>query len=152
MVAVHVGKLHAAEELLLGEMLGNAGQVQSSLPVVALVQVIFVLEDLLGREGRGNPTSPACSAQFSPRQHTTHHPLAPQAALCQTGYYSPKGLQIEQEHYLAAGSPGSRITGDRAEPYSQTGRRLVSNSITQNLGCKRTELWRGNGLQVSPSP
>lgn len=72
MVAVHVGKLHAAKELLLGEVLGNVGQVQSSLPVVALVQVIFVLEDFLGREGQGNPTSPACRAQFSLRHCATH--------------------------------------------------------------------------------
>ena len=69
MVAVHVGKLHAAKELLLGEVLGDVGQVQSSLMVVALVQVVFVLEDFLGREGWGNPTSPACRAQFSPRHN-----------------------------------------------------------------------------------
>lgn len=77
MVAVHVGKLHAAKELLLGEVLGDVGQVQSSLPVVALIQVIFVLEDFLGREGQGNPTSPACRAQFSPRHYTAHHSTRP---------------------------------------------------------------------------
>lgn len=37
MVAVHVGKLHTAKELLLGEVLSYVGQVQSSLPVVALI-------------------------------------------------------------------------------------------------------------------
>lgn len=75
MVAVHVGKLHAAKELLLGELLGNVGQVQSPLTVVALIQVIFILEDFLGREGQGNPTSLACRARFSLRHYTTHHSL-----------------------------------------------------------------------------
>lgn len=70
MVAVHVGKLHTAKELLLGEVLGNVSQVQSSLTVVALIQVIFVLEDFLGREGQSNLTSPACKAWFSPRHYT----------------------------------------------------------------------------------
>lgn len=65
MVAVHVGKLHTAKELLLGQMLGNVGQVQSSLPVVALIQVIFVLEDFLGRAGQDNATSPAYQFQCS---------------------------------------------------------------------------------------
>ena len=72
MVAVHVGKLHTAKELLLGQVVGDVGQIQSSLTVVALIQVIFVLEDFLGREGWGNPTSSACRAQFSPRHYTTH--------------------------------------------------------------------------------
>lgn len=63
MVAVHVGKLHTAEELLLGEVLGNVGQVESPLPVVALVQVVFVLENFLGREGRGKLISHTCRAQ-----------------------------------------------------------------------------------------
>lgn len=77
MVAVHVGKLHAAKELLPGELLGNVGQVQRSLTVVALIQVIFILEDFLGREGQGNSTSPACRAQFSLRHYTTHHSPQP---------------------------------------------------------------------------
>lgn len=60
MVAVHVGKLHTAKELLLGQMLGNVRQVQGSLPVVALIQVVFVLEDFLGKGEQGNAISPAC--------------------------------------------------------------------------------------------
>lgn len=71
MVAVHVAKLHAAKQLLLGEVLGDVGQVQSSLPVVALIQVVFVLEDFLEREGQGNPTSLARRVQFRPRWYTT---------------------------------------------------------------------------------
>lgn len=68
MVAVHVGKLHTAKQLLLGQMLGNVGQVQGSLPVVTLIQVIFVLKDFLGKEGQDNATSPAksSSAQGTP--------------------------------------------------------------------------------------
>lgn len=82
MVAVHVGKLHTAKELLLGEVLSYVGQVQSSLPVVALIQVVFVLEDFLGRERQGNPTLPACRARLQTK--ALHHPPlspAPLAAL-----------------------------------------------------------------------
>lgn len=63
MVAVHIGKLHTAKELLLGEVLGNVGQVESPLPVVALVQVVFVLKDFLGREGWGKFILHACRGQ-----------------------------------------------------------------------------------------
>lgn len=78
MVAVHVGKLHTAKELLLGQMLGNVRQVQGSLPVVALIQVVFVLEDFLGKGNRAMPSHLPAEAP--------HHPqlsLAPRAALSQ---------------------------------------------------------------------
>lgn len=74
MAAVHVGKLHAAKELLLGEVVGNVGQVQSSLAVVALVQVVFVLEDFLQGEGQENLSPPARRAQLSPRYHIHNSP------------------------------------------------------------------------------
>lgn len=111
MVAVHVGKLHTAKELLLGEVLGNVGQVQSSLTVVALIQVIFVLEDFLGREGQSNPTSSACRAWFSPRHYTTRLSPRPHSSPVSARWpQQPQGAPGSQEDYLAAGSPRSRIT------------------------------------------
>lgn len=98
MVAVHVGKLHTPKELLLGQVMGNVGQVQSSLTVVALIQVVFVLENFLGKEEQGNPTSPACRAWFSLNHHTTHHSPSPhKAASTQPRRYSHKKLQFDQE-------------------------------------------------------
>lgn len=74
MVALHIEKLHAAKELLLGEVVGNVGQVHSSLAMVALVQVVFVLEDFLQGEGQGNLSSPARRAWLRPRHHTHSSP------------------------------------------------------------------------------
>lgn len=110
MVAVHVGKLHTAKELLLGEVLGNVSQVQSSLTVVALIQVIFVLEDFLGREGQSNLTSPACKAWFSPRHYTIRPSPWPHSSPVSARWPQPQRATGSQEDYLAAGSPGSRIT------------------------------------------
>lgn len=130
MVAIHVGKLHTAKELLLGQMLGDVGQVKGSLPVVALIQVIFVLEDFLGREGQGSATSPACRAQFSPRHPTTHSSPWPHRQPC----LSPKELQVSQE--LAAGSPGSRTAGEKSSHTAKQGVLGFKLSLQASLGSK----------------
>lgn len=47
MAAVRKGKLDAPKELLLGQVIGNVGQIQGPLAVVALVQSVLVLKDVL---------------------------------------------------------------------------------------------------------
>lgn len=112
MVAVHVGELHTAKELLLGQMLGNVGQVQGSLPVVALIQVIFVLKDFLGREGQDNFTSPA--TKFSSARDTP----SPTAFPAPTG--SPisaiRSCKLVRSLLLAHQAPGLQETRAVVQP------------------------------------
>lgn len=130
MVAVHVGKLHTAKELLLGQMLGNVGQVQGSLPVVTLIQVIFVLKDFLGKEGQDNTTSPACQVQFSPRHPCTHSSLWPH----RQPYLSPKELQAGQE--LDTGSLSSRTAGDKSSHTAKQGVLGLKLFLQSSLGSR----------------
>lgn len=109
MVAVHVGKLHTAKELLLGQMLGDVGQVQGSLPVVALIQVIFVLEDFLGREGQDNATSPACQFQCSPRYHA-------QLSLTPQPLSAPGSSKLVRSLLMAHQAPGLQETRAVMQP------------------------------------
>lgn len=130
MVAVHVGKLHTAKELLLGQMLGNVGQVQGSLPVVPLIQVIFVLKDFLGTEGQDNSTSPAI--KFSSARGTP----PPTALPGLTG--GSKELQAGQE--FAAGSPGSRTAGDKSSHAAKEGVLGIKLFLQPSLGSKGRRL------------
>lgn len=139
MVAVHVGKLHTAKELLLGQMLGNVGQVQGSLPVVTLIQVIFVLKDFLGKEGQDNTTSPACQVQFSPRHPCTHSSSWPH----RQPYLSPKELQAGQELDTEL-QDGRR----QEQSHSQTGCAWSQAFLTIKSG-QQGEVTR---LQTSPLP
>lgn len=52
MAATGVGKVNAAKEWVLGQVVSQVSQVEGALAEVALVQAILVLEDLLERVRR----------------------------------------------------------------------------------------------------